>query len=514
MKNYKNKLIPLFTAILIVISGCSDDFLEVEPTGKSTEAFYYSTESEAYAALVSVYDIVGFVSNGFIDKLPALNSASDDHYAGGGNSGDISAFQAWNDYNQLNPATGPQEALWSKGFQGVYRSNILLSKLPGVPMSEDVKKRFAAEAQALRAYFYFDLIRFFRNIPKFEKPLDFENVYDVEQVSREVIYTFIEEDLKAAIPNLPATVPVDTEGGRITRGAARAILGQVYLNQEKFDLAAEQFAIVNGNTPGEPSEEGEYDLLENFGDLFVNGNEYNSESIFEIGHTSTSNGAWDCVACTEGNVINILVGPRGYGILETESSAPDFVSGWSFNPVTQDLVDAFVQNGNYDPRYKHSISNVDSLANAGVVQYTPGYDNTGYFLKKFAGLKDDQSTGGGNYELNFPQNTYEIRLADTYLLEAEAIVRGNLADQARAQNLLNAVRARVGLAPITASINNILNERRIELAGEGKRWFDLIRNNRAASALADFGFVEGKNEFLPVPLLELNNTKIQQDPNY
>ncbi|MBL3658700.1 RagB/SusD family nutrient uptake outer membrane protein [Fulvivirga sediminis] len=514
MKSYTNKLIPFFTAILIIVSGCSDDFLEVEPTGKSTEAFYYSSESEAYAALVAVYDIVGFVSSGYIDKLPALNSASDDHYAGGGSSGDIAAFQAWNDYSKLTPATGPQEDLWSKGFQGVYRANILLSKLPGVPMSEEKKVRFAAEAQALRAYFYFDLIRFFRSIPKFDQPINFEDVNDVEQVSRESIYSFIEEDLTAAIDKLPATVPVSTEGGRMTKGAARAILGQVYLNQKKFALAAEQFAIVNGTVPGGKSEEGGYELLENFGDLFVVGNEYNSESIFEIGHTNTSNGVWDCIACTEGNVMNILVGPRDYSVIDESAGAPDFISGYSFNPVTESLASAFVQNGNYDPRYKYSISNVDSLAEAGVVNYSKGYDNTGYFLKKFAGLKEDKSTGGGNYELNFPQNTYELRLADTYLLEAEAIVSGNLDNQSRAQLLLDAVRARVGLASIPVNIDNILHERRVELAGEGKRWFDLIRNGRAASALADFGFVAGKNEFLPIPLLELNNTKIKQDPNY
>lgn len=497
---------------LLGASACSDSFLEVEPTGKSTEAFYYSNESEAYAALVGVYDVVGWSNNGYVNKVASLNAASDDHYAGGGHATDINAFQVWSNYT-LDPANGPQESLWNKGYSGAFRANMLLSKLESVEMNEGKKARFIAEAKFLRAFFYFDLIRLFKSIPLILKPLADDEIYSVEQAQRSDIFKQIEEDLKDAISDLPETVPVATEGGRATKGAALALLGKVYLQQEKFGLAAEQLAEVNGSTPGEASELGGYELLDNFADLWSTDNKYNKESIFEVGHTSSSNGVWDCVSCTEGNLLNILVGPRDYKILNPDANAPDLVSGWSFLTVTDELYDAFVQGGQYDPRYAATILNIDSLAGAGVISYTPAYMNTGYFLGKFAGREKDKSTGGGASELNYPQNTYEIRLADTYLLEAEALVRGG-GSPTRAQELLDAVRARVGLGSVPATLDNIVHERRLELAGEGHRWFDLVRTGKAATALAFKGFVAGKHEYLPVPLLELTNTKLEQDPAY
>jgi len=277
------------------------------------------------------------------------------------------------------------------------------------------------------------------------------------------------------------------------------------LEQEKFTEAAEQLEMVNG-TPGGTSQYG-YKLLENYSDLFEVDNKYNSESIFEVAYTNTSNGDWGCVGCTEGNLLNIMVGPRGYNPIAED--APDYVSGWSFLTVTDDLYEAMKN----DPRKSATIADLDSLENAGAVTYEKGYNNTGYFLEKFAGRQQDRSTGGGVMELNFRQNIYEIRLADSYLLEAEALIRGG-GNNSRAQALLDAVRARVGLESVPVNMDAILAERRLELAGEGHRWFDLIRNERAAEALASKGFIAGKHEVLPIPLLELDNTQIEQNQEY
>ena len=117
--------------------------------------------------------------------------------------------------------------------------------------------------------------------------------------------------------------------------------------------------------------------------------------------------------------------------------------------------------------------------------------------------------------MNFPNDVIEIRLADTYLLEAEASVRANGGSvTTRAQNLLDAVRARVGLTSKTATLDNIYEERKLELATEGHRWFDLVRTGKAATVLAFKGFKAGKNEILPIPMEEMNNTKLVQNPNY
>jgi starch-binding outer membrane protein, SusD/RagB family len=440
----------------------------------------------------------------------AMNSASDDHYAGGGGPNDISDFQVISNYT-LTPATGPQGELWRKGFSGIFRANVILSKLPEVPMDENLKKRYAAEAKFLRAHFYFDLVRLFRNVPLFTSPVSTSEMYNVVQASPEEVYKQIEQDLKEAMaePNLPNQVPVATEGGRATQGAVHALLGKVYLYQQKWNEAAAELAEVNGATPGQPNAKYGYQLLSNFGDLWKStaATKFNRESVFEVGFTSMSGGTWDCVACTEGNVLNIMTGPRGYTV--KAAGAPDYVSGWSFLVVTPDLFNA-IHN---DPRYRYTIANLDSLEKAGAVSYEKGYMNTGYFLEKFAGRVSNRSTGAGNAELNFPQNLYEIRLADTYLMEAEALVKGG-GNQSRAQQLLDAVRARVGLGSVPATFENIFQERRLELAGEGHRWFDLVRTGQAATVLASRGFVAGKHEILPIPLLELENTRLEQSKEW
>ena len=125
-------------------------------------------------------------------------------------------------------------------------------------------------------------------------------------------------------------------------------------------------------------------------------------------------------------------------------------------------------------------------------------------------MRSDIRTGGGSVELNFSQNDYIIRLADTYLLEAEALGGSG----ARAQALLDAVRARVGLGSVPVSMAAIKNERRAELAGEGHRFFDLVRWGDAATVLASRGFKAGKNEILPIPSQELQGTKLVQNPGY
>jgi len=500
---YKNikAIVILFAGLFLTVS-CSEEFLNPDPNGLALEDTYYSNETEAFAGVTAVYDVLGWEN--LLGRIVGLNSASDDFFAGGGNSSDITELQLWDNYT-LNPTNSPSGEYWKKGFSGVFRANILLTKLPDVPMDENTKARFTAETKALRAYFYFDLVRFFKNIPLITTPVSTEDYYKIPQVAPEEVYAQIEADLNAAIPNLPITVPAATEGGRLTQGAAKALLGKVYLFQNKYTEAAAQFAEVNG-TPGATSQYG-YKLLDNFADLWEVENRFHSESILEIVHSKLSNGSWDNVAGSEGNIMNQMIGPRGYTTKTPD--APDYVSGYGFNPLSADLYNAYSAT---DLRRSATVANLTQLVADGKATYEPGYKDTGYFLEKFVGRISNRYPTG-TAELNWSQDTYEIRLADTYLMEAEAIVKGG-GNTARAQALLDAVRLRAGLTSIPATDENIFNERRLELAGEGQRWFDLVRTGRAAAVLAPFGFVAGKHEILPIPQLELNNTLLKQNPNY
>ena len=500
-KKYKFPLIAV--VILVTIFSCSEEYLEVKPEGVFLSDSYYLNEDQARTGIVAAYDLIRKNSGGFENMVTMMNAGSDDHFAGGGNSTDGAGIQSFSNYT-LNEFELPR-SFWDDFYRGIFRSNMMIQKLPEVPMDENLKARFMAESKALRGYYHFNVVRLFKNVPLFTEPVSPAEMYNVLQASPEEVYNQIEADLLDAIPDLPTTLSAD-EFGRFTQGAARAVLGKVYLEQGKNALAAEQFSAVNG-TPGSTSQYG-YKLLDNFNDLWQIDNKFNTESILEVAHTNLAQTGWgqNYGDTDEGNLVNTMVGPRGFVDLDLNDNIPNYSSGWSFNPVLPELYDLLKD----DPRFEATVLDLKTLSDQGKVQYSPGYQDTGYFLKKFAPTSDEETDLLGDMWLNHRQNTYVIRLADTYLLEAEALNGTG----ARAQALLDAVRSRVGLPSVPVSMDAVLAERRLELAGEGHRWFDLRRNDLLQSKLADRGFVAGTHEIFPIPFKELENTKIVQNPNY
>lgn len=496
--------ISLFAVSILLFVSCSKKFLDVQPKGLQLESNYYQTPDQAYAGLVAAYNPLAWEAGGsdntYIDPLIGLNSASDECYTGGGGSTDMNTCQAWNTYT-LSAAVGPQASYWDRNYTGIYRANLLLSKLGNVNgLDAATKSRYTAEGKFLRGYYYFWLVRLFKNIILTTEPITTDQIYQQVQTSPDSVYAQIEKDLTEAIPDLPPAPLPNAENGRATKGAAQALLGKVILyenNNSRMQEAANYFEQVNSSPA--------YHLLPNYPDIFSPANKFNSESIFEIVHTATQNAGWGNWPNFDGNVYVQMTGPRSY-------TGPTYWSGgWSFNPIIKNF--ALSMKG--DPRYAYTVADIDSIVNAAPGRSygsTLGYQNTGYFIQKFAPLAQYVSTTG-QPELNFPNDYIEIRLADTYLMEAEALVRGG-GDAGKAQYYLDQVRARVGLPSVPATLDNIYNERRLELATEGHRWFDLVRTGQAATVLAFKGFKSGINEILPIPLVELNNTKLQQNPGY
>lgn len=514
----RNKIVNsvLLLTGVFTMASCSKSFLSPTPKGESLESNYYSTPAEAYAGLVAAYgpSQVTYVGS-YCSQEGLANAASDDCYSGGASTNDQVTWTAMNDMKLLTPSQMPN-GLWTVNFQGVQASNLILAKLDGAGLDDATRKRYTGEAKFLRAYYYFHLVRWFGNVPLLTSQTTLEDIYATQQSHSAEVYAQIEKDLTEAIPDLPAKVPA-SENGRATQGAATALLGKVYLYDKKYTQAATELAKVNG-TPGGTSQYG-YHLLANYGDIFLQ--KFNAESIFEIQHTQTQNyGDWGGGTAT-GNMYAVMCGPRNYSF--KSAPAPTIVTGWGFTPISYDLVDAMVKNGKYDPRYPYTIYNIDSLANAGLCAYsgtpfTVGFPYSGYNVAKFAPLQQWKGSGGDPY-LNYGVDYIEIRLADTYLMEAEALVQGG-GDKSRAQALLDAVRKRVGLGSVTVSMDAIKNERRLELATEGHRFFDLVRWGDADKVLNHMekgyskNFQVGKNEILPIPIDELTNTAIIQNPEY
>lgn len=503
MKNMKIKYSLFAVVMAITLAACKKDFLEVTPKGQFLSQNYYSSADQVFSGLVGVYDVMRKNAGGFENMITMMNAGSDDHFAGGGGETDGAGIQGFSNYT-LDAIKMPG-SFWNDYYQGIFRANTLLLKMPATQMDEALKARYVAEAKALRGLYYFNLVRMFKNIPLLLEPLTAANQYDVVQAKPEEVYAQIEKDLTEAIAVLPPTVNQATEAGRLTKGAAQALLGKVYLYDKKNTEAAAQFLLVNG-TPGQPNQYGNH-LLSNFSDLWNFNNKFNPESLLEASHTNASSASWEFWGSgrDEGNSVNQMVGPRSYS-RPAGSTAPDLPSGWSFNVFTQDFYD-FIKA---DPRFDATVFDMKALKAAGKADYIPGYQNTGYFLNKFLPRRSDVTTGAGTIELNYQQNDYIIRLADTYLMEAEALG----ATGSRAQALLDAVRNRVGLAPVPVSMAAIKAERRMELAGEGHRFFDLVRWGDAVTKLGSRGFIAGKNEIFPIPFRELQGTKLVQNPQY
>ena len=331
-----------------------------------------------------------------------------------------------------------------------------------------------------------------------DRSILFGDQFEIDRTPAAEVYAQIELDLMYAADNLPY---IQSEQGRITKGAAQALLGKAYLYQEKFTEAAGVLEdLINA---------GPYSLVTDYDTTFGEEGENNSESVFEVQYTDQEGAGFGCLQCSEGNIAVGFSGIRNY-------EGPDFSSGFSFNVPTQEAYDAYA---NDDPRRDVAILDIDAWAAQTGATYGIGYEHTGYFNRKYIPRK---RVSGAQPDLNLtnPNNYRAIRFADVFLMAAEALNRGAISD-VRAQDYLNRVRSR-GFGDSDHNItstgsaltNAIYNERRIELLGEGHRFFDLVRTGRAASEID--GFVTNKHELFPIPAIEIQlaGNRWTQNPGY
>ncbi len=245
-------------------------------------------------------------------------------------------------------------------------------------------------------------------------------------------------------------------------------------------------------------------MLSNFNTLFEFEGENNEESVFEVQYTGEQGAGFGCLQCSEGNVAVGFQGIRNY-------NGPLFESGFSFNVPVAEVYNLFAEN---DIRRDISILDIEAWAAQTGATYAEGYKHTGYFNRKYLPRINDNM---GDANLTQPNNYRAIRYADVLLMAAEALNRGGI-DDTRARTYLNMVRDRAGLDEVLVSGNNLTEaiflERRLELVGEGHRFFDLVRTGRASQNID--GFTPGKNELFPIPLeeIEFSQGNWTQNPGY
>ena len=487
MKNLK--IILLLILVTSVFNRCTNhvDYEAIEGY-QITADVYLQQESDYHAALVGTYDPLQWL----FFNIQIGTIASEISLCGGESATDYIGLQQIDNMTHY-PENDVLTRIWQWLYEGVNRANYMEENKPNIEF--DGKESLYGEVYFLRAYYYFELVKFFGDVPLFtEFRLTAGDSGNLVRSPKEEVYAQIELDLQNAIAVLPNS---QAEAGRVNKYTAYALLGKVLLYQDKFTEAASTFDNIIGV----------YSLVGDYGTQFLRFGENGPESVFEIQYTNTSNWYdWGCPQCSEGNYGIIMNGPRGW-------NGPEYAQGWSFNVPTEELYNSYHPQ---DLRRDATILNIAEFASATGASYTEGYNHTGFFNNKYIPRAGES---GGQIELNYLTNYRIIRYADVLLMAAEAYNRSGINDNL-ALSFLNQVRIRAfdddefELNNLSGAnlTNAIWEERKFELAMEGHRFFDLVRTNQAFSVIP--GFVQGKHEVFPIPQQEIDISGLTQNPGY
>ena len=449
-----------------VVWATSCDVLNQEPVSEIASVNFFQTASDAEAAIVGCYD--GFQGNGFVSMLYVLQPivASDETYPSrGGNYTRINTFE-------VNANQGDINNLWQVVYSGVHRCNDVLANVPGItdPAIEDDRDRILGEAYFLRAYHFWHLTRWWGKIPLPLQVTTSAEGLDLPREERSVVYDQIISDLEEAERLLP-----DNTDNRAmaSKAAARALMARVFLfrNQEGdyANALEETTAVLDDNF---------YTLVsgENYGDLFEVGKQNTVETIFEIS-------------------------VRPNVELENQGLDGELVpaAGNNFRVLPeQKILDAFAENPE-DLRIPVTLDTVP--------------DTTTLFVNKWTVGPVEQVD---NRRLQDP-NVVLLRLADVILMHAESL--NELGQTGEAIPFLNQIRTRAGLEATTAVSQEevrqaIRNERFLELAFEGIRWFDLVRWDIAVQEVEELDNPDRILWPVPVREIDLNPNLLPQNPSY
>lgn len=521
-------------ALVISLTSCNDWLAEPNPGSTKLEDFFVSgdacvqTINGCYAPLAWEFNS-SYFSEWFIGDI-----ASDDALKGGQNLADgADAYDI--DNFKVNAYNSILLDYYRAKYQGIIRCNLALQQVeayePDETLSEDEKDRLLGEAYYLRAFYYFQLVRVFGGVPLVHDVLDSSDKWQQPRATAEAVYSSITDDLKNAQELLweKSEYPAD-DLGRATRGAALAMLCKAYLYQKKYDDAytwGKKFVDEEYN-------KGEYSLCSDYSDNFTLAGENGPESVFEIQYTADPTSDY-------GEGFGFTRGTFGSQLTRPRCSNMGANAGWGWNHPTQNLYDEFEAG---DARREAAIGTPDEESRQEIeVVYlgSPYYNNkTSYSEGGAFPVLEHHSRGPLNYRL--------IRASDVLLLYAEAALESgkdiNAAkwalEEVRSRARANATEANAlpafpnyrSYTDNTTSLRDaIRHERRVELAMEGHRWFDLVRwgiaaqvmdktngsygSHESAEARGEMaGFIAGKHELFPLPAEELIINPMEQNPGY
>ncbi|MDR3262579.1 MAG: RagB/SusD family nutrient uptake outer membrane protein [Tannerella sp.] len=498
MKIYSTIIISI-CIVSVFLSGCGEGFLNPNPAGKYTEDNYFKSEQDAINAVSGIYAIM--LNDRFTGHDDATYDAcSDDIY----NNGDHLDEDIPLNRFTVTPTEGLlPNAQWQVKYEMISRANLVITNVPDMDsnlISEEIQNRCLGEACFFRAYAHWWLYLVHGEIPVINEEDVKTNNYNKPKNTIDEVLFQIEADLTKAADLLPETNPA-SESGRVHKGTAWGYLTQLYMHWSCYPGKDEMLdrAIAAGNhIIGNPN----YRMMPDFSACFQ----------LENGNTNTE-------------MLLQMNGDNGQMYLSNDLENGYFWSvgewgGWPFWQPTKNLVDAF---GN-DPRKAKTILVDDDIVTFGGIskEFKASYSVTGYSFRKNAQYKVSE----GDFTVNLSQVFPLMRSSDVYLLVAEAKIRKGQSGDSE----INEVRQRVGLPPlIGATKDDLIKERRLELAGECRRFFDLVRWDRIGwvdivSLLVNpdayngisRSFQRPKHYFFPLPQGQIDKTKgvLVQNPAY
>lgn len=517
------KIIILLISI-VCLSSCSGDFISLDPKSDLSKDASYKTEADMNQAVLSAYNRLRDLYNQQYIRLGEIRSDNTTYSWLSGNPANEKGIDEF--ASPLLPENSFTTDTWNNSYNGILRCNIVINRIDAIPFSDEkVKAQYKAEARFLRALYYFYLNRIFGGyglngellgVIKVETEITPDEAYGMYRAPLQEMYDMIVEDLTYAEENLPDSYDA-TSVGRVVKGGAAGMLGKVYMTMagyplnkgtEYYQKAIAQFKKVINNS--------QFSLVPSYKDLFDVANKNTSESLFEVQYKKGTQGG------ATGSPWNNNFAPR---FSDKEVVLVGNKNGE--NSPTQTMSDAYEAG---DPR--KYVCMRDFWINA----KTGAKENDRYVCKYY-----DVSTSDSDNDNDW----IELRLADIYLLYAEALVRTG-GDKQEAITYVNKIRERARNTPgdpkITAPDNllkdlNISNfgsdkdlllaieqERRVELAFENHRWFDLVRTGRAKDVMTVSQKINGFPDFtwsddalaypIPMTVMQSNPQKIIQNKGY
>jgi len=480
IKHINNKIAILMAGALLLSTGCDDSFLDVPPQGEPPVEQFWKTEADATAAVYAIYANLREWKQVAFAPI-AVESVGSDDTEKGSSASDATFLNNFDNFTATS-TEGQLSDFWNGQYQSINLCNQVLDNIPGISMNEALKTRYLAEAKFIRAYAYFRLVRAFGDVPlRLHVPKD-ASEYNLPRTPKDQVWAAIEQDLTDAAAVLPQAY-TGSDLGRATKGAALSLHAKVAMYQAKW---ADVLTYTNDVMAMS------YDLVDDYNGLFRVDNENSVESVFEIqaalipGNAAASNSQYSQVQGVRGST----------------------GGGWGFNVPTQDLADAYEAD---DPRRDATIIFRGETTPEG--DAIPGTgDNPMYNQKSYVPFGDYVAS----YNEGCQQNIRVIRFADVLLMNAEA--NNELGNTTPALASLERVRARAralasdpstALPEVTTTDKATLRqaiwfERRVELAMEFDRYFDVIRQGRGEEVFGAKGWEAGKNEVWPIPQSEID----------